>query len=379
MTPLPSDPLRIFISCGETSGDIHAAELLRSLRKYKPELSCDAMTGPALLAAGATRLHGIEELSVMGGTEILSAIPRALRMLTDIRRRLESARPAAIILVDAPEFNFRVAAMAHKLRIPVYYYISPKIWAWRTGRVHFLKKHIRKIISILPFEVDFYAGYGVNIDYVGSPLIDIIDPPSLDVISINDKHIGIMPGSRKKEISSLLPEFGLAARVLLKSHPDLKFLCLRAPNITESYLRSFWPEYIPLTLIEPEERYRAIKSCAIVLAASGTATLECAIIGTPTIAAYKLSRLSYAVAKRLVKVRWMSLANLIFKETVMPELLQDDACGANMAKLAAGWLSNPKALAENREKLLGLREMLGPPGSADRAAAVILQDLGCTL
>ncbi len=374
-----NDPLRIFISCGETSGDIHAAELLRSLRKYKPDLSCDAVTGPALLAAGAARLHGIEELSVMGGTEILSAIPRALRMLADIRRQLENTRPAAVILVDAPEFNFRVAAMAYKLGIPVYYYISPKIWAWRTGRVHFLKKHIRKIISILPFEVDFYARYGVQIDYVGNPLIDLIDPPSLDAIPVNNKRIGIMPGSRKKEISSLLPEFGLASRILLKSHPDLEFLCLRAPNITEAYLRSFWPEDIPLTLIEPAERYRAIKSCALVLAASGTATLECAIIGTPTIAAYKLSRFTYEVGKRLIKVRWMSLANLILEETVLPELVQDDADGANIANLAAEWLNNPEALAQNRGKLVGLREMLGPPGAADRAAAVILRDLGFTL
>lgn len=376
MTEQPSKPWHIFISCGEASGDIHAAELLRALRKKKPGLACTALAGPALLSAGVTRLHGIEELSVMGGTEILSAIPRALRLLADIRRHLKNLRPAAVILVDAPEFNFRVAAMAHKLSIPVYYYISPKVWAWRTGRVRFLKKYVRKIISILPFEVNFYARHGMSVEYVGNPLVDIIDLPSFDVVPINDTHIGIMPGSRKKEISSLLPEFGKAAQILLKKDPDLQFLCLRAPNIGADYLREFWPKDVPLRLIEPEQRYRAIKSCRLMLAASGTATLECALIGTPTIAAYKLSWLTYTLGKRLVKVHWVSLANIIFQDAVLPELLQDEASGEGIAALAAQWLNDPARLTANRKKLAELRELLGPPGAADRAAAAILGDLG---
>ncbi len=371
-----ASPLRLFISCGEPSGDIHAAALLEALRKRRPDLTCSAMAGPSLRAAGIVEIHAIEELSVMGFTEIFSTIPRALRMLADIKHHLKTTRPAAVILIDAPEFNFRVARIAHELGIPAYYYISPKLWAWRAGRVRFLKKYVRKIISILPFEVDFYARYGVEVEYVGNPLVDLIVLPLLGSVPTNENHIGIMPGSRKKEIDSLLPEFGRAAQILRENNPDLFFLCLRAPNVNADRLRALWPASVPMTVIEPEERYRAIKSCNFIIAASGTATLECALIGTPTIAAYKLSKLTYTLGKMMVKARWMSLANLIFEETVLPELLQEEADGPNVAALAARWLAEPEITRKIRRKLAALPDRLGPPGAADRAAAVILRDLG---
>lgn len=376
MSRTANQPPSLFISCGEPSGDIHAAALLLSLRKCRPDLICGALAGPSLRAAGVNEVRGIEELSVMGFTEVLSALPRALRMLGDIRRHLKNSRPNAVILVDAPEFNFRVARIAHELNIPAYYYISPKIWAWRTGRVHFLRKYVRKIISILPFEVGFYAKYGMSVDYVGNPLVDIIDLPALEAVALDPNNIGIMPGSRKKEIDFLLPEFGLAARLLRQSNPDLEFLCLRAPNVSADRLRELWPPDVPLRLIEPEERYQAMKSCNLVIAASGTATLECALIGTPTIAAYKVSKLTYSLGKLVVKARWMSLANWIFEETVLPELLQEEATGANVAAIAASWLTEPKIAQGIRQKLSALRDLLGPPGATDRAAGIILRDLG---
>ena len=372
-TPTPG---RVFISCGEPSGDIHAAALLSALRKQRPDLKCDALAGPSLRAAGVYELHGIEQLSVMGFTEVFSAIPRALRILADIKRHLSAVRPDAVILVDAPAFNFRVARSAYELGIPVYYYISPKIWAWRTNRVHFLKKYVRKIISILPFEVEFYARYGVTVDYVGNPLVDIIDLPALNAVPVNEHHIGIMPGSRKKEIDALLPEFGRAAQILHQTSPALTFLCLRAPNVDANRLRALWPPAVPLRIIEPEERYAAIKSCQLMLAASGTATLECALIGTPTVVAYKLSGLTYSLGKMVVKVPWVSLANLIFAEAVLPELLQEEADGPNVAALAARWLAEPEITRGIRRKLATLPDKLGPPGAADRAATIILQDLG---
>ena len=183
----------LFISCAEPSGDLQAAELLRNLKIHRPDLTCSSLAGPGLRALGAAQLHDIKEMSVMGATEVLSALPRILRILRDVARHLEKERPAAVILVDAPDFNFRVAKIAHKLNIPAYYYISPKIWAWRTGRALFLKKYTRKIISILPFETDFYAQFGMDIDYVGNPLVDIIDLPALDSIPVQNNLIGIMP------------------------------------------------------------------------------------------------------------------------------------------------------------------------------------------
>ena len=190
----------IWINAGELSGDMQAAALLTALREREPELAAIGMGGPNLARAGQKNLFRVESLSVMGIMEVLTALPRALHMLSRIKKEMARLRPDAVVLVDAPEFNFRVAKIAHGLGIPVYYFIPPKIWAWRTGRVRFLQRYVKRLFCILPFEPAFYAKHGVQVDYIGNPLVDMVNWPELKKIEPIKGRIGLMPGSRRKEV-----------------------------------------------------------------------------------------------------------------------------------------------------------------------------------
>ena len=372
----------IWINAGELSGDMHGQALLKALRARKPGIMAVGMGGMYLDNAGMLTLQRVEDLSVMGATEVLTALPRALRMLDAIRKELSSLKAAgkidAVVLIDAPDFNFRVAKIAAGLDIPVYYYIPPKVWAWRTGRVHFLERYVRKIFCILPFEPAFYQSHGLSpeqISFVGNPLVDMVNWAELQHIEPLPRRVGIMPGSRRAEVHSLMPLFGATARLLRTARPDLEFCCLRAPNVAESTLRALWPQDIPLTMLEPETRYQAMRSCACILAASGTATLETALAGTPTLLAYRVSNITYTLGKRVIKVPWVGLPNLILNREVFPECLQQDANPEHMASIVGTWLDEPDRLEAVRAELGRIRELCGPPGSTGRAAELLLQAL----
>lgn len=365
----------IWINAGELSGDMQAAALLTALREREPQLMASGMGGPNLARAGQQNLLRVESLSVMGIAEVLTALPRALRMLARIKRELASLRPDAVVLVDAPEFNFRVAKIAHGLGIPVYYFIPPKVWAWRTGRVRFLRRFVRRLFCILPFEAAFYERYGIAVDYIGNPLVDMVNWPHLQGVAPIKGRIGLMPGSRRKEVEVLLPRFGRAARLLLNQGRDLTFRCLRAPNMAEETLRALWPADIPVTFEAPDERYEAMRRCQCLLAASGTATLEAALAGTPTVVSYRVAPLSALVGRWLIKVKWVSLPNLILGRELFPELLQDHATPEAMAAQIAAWLDTPAQLDAVRAGTDEVRRRCGQPGSAGRAAQKLLEAL----
>ncbi len=365
----------IWINTGEVSGDLHGAHLLEAFKKLVPDVRAMGMGGRFLREAGQEALLRVEDLSVMGFTEVLGHLPKSLRMWRRIRADLTARRPDAVILIDAPAFNFRVASIARDLGIPVYYYISPKVWAWREGRVAFLKSHVKRLFCIFPFEKSFYAKHGMDVDYVGNPLLDMLDFAALDAIAPEPNRIALMPGSRKKEVRALMAEFGGAARLLLAKRPDLEFECMAAPSMNEDFLRSFWPTDIPLTIRPPEVRYQALRRCAAVLAASGTATLETALLGVPTAATYKGSALSAWIVRRVIRVRYVSLANLIFDAPVIPELLQEEAVASVMAKTIGQWLDFPEQRAIMLARFTELRELLGPSGAASRVARRILEDI----
>jgi len=365
----------IWISAGEASGDIHAASLLTALRGLEPGLQALGMGGPALTAAGCDVRFPMRLISLVGLTEVLSGLPRILKLLGQVKRELIETKPRAIILIDCPDFHFRVARMAKKLGIPVYYYVSPQVWAWRSGRVEFLRRFTRKVLCILPFEKDFYASRGMDVDYVGHPLMDQLPLAELDALPPDPNLLGLLPGSRRKEISTLLPEFAQAALLLRREFPDLRVALARAPGLDPEYLRSFLPPELPVAIIEPGDRYRLMRTSRVLLAASGTVTLEAALIGTPTVVAYRLSALSYAIGKRVIQVKWASLANLIMNREVLPELLQDKAEATLLAAQLRPWIADDAALDAARKDLAGLRERVGGPGAADRAAGIILNDL----
>ncbi|MBQ4132946.1 MAG: lipid-A-disaccharide synthase [Desulfovibrionaceae bacterium] len=388
----------IWVSAGELSGDMHAADLVEALHLRCPELSFRGIAGPCLRercivrrgfttdptvftshgteggTPGFSELFGIEQLSIMGGTEVLSALPRIFKMWAAIRRDLAVQRPLAVILVDAPDFNFKIAKMAHQLDIPVYYYISPKIWAWRSGRANFLKRHVRRVLSILPFETEFYRGFGMDVPYVGNPLVAAMNLPVLDEVAAVPGRIGLMPGSRKKEINALMPLFARAARLILSVRPDVSFHCIQAPGIETEMLRGLWQSDIPLMLEPAAERYRFMSSCDCILAASGTATLECALAGTPTVVSYKLSALTGFLAARLLNVRFVSLPNLIMNREVFPELLQQKARPELMAEHILHWLNDEQAREKVAADLQEIRRRLGSMSAPEEAARIILND-----
>ncbi len=417
----------IWVSVAELSGDMHAAELVAALHRQRPYLLFRGIAGPGLrqlcseagsrltsvetgystapvgsAASGVStpltesvlacppsvspalagtvaapqffELFGIEQLSIMGGTEVLSALPRIFRMWAAIRRDFVRRRPAALIVVDAPDFNFKIVKMAHSLGIPVYYYISPKIWAWRSGRARFLKRHVRKILSILPFEPQFYRNFGMTVPYVGNPLVAAMDLPALDKIEVVPGRIGLMPGSRKKEVNTLLPLFARAAALVRQVRPDTVFHCIQAPGIAAATLLRLWQSDIPLVLEPAEERYRFMSSCDCILAASGTAVLECALAGAPTVVTYKLSALSGYLAAKLLNVRFVSLPNLIMDREVFPELLQYNARPELMAEWILRWLNEPEARRDVELDLQEIRNRLGSLSAPNEAARIILED-----
>ncbi len=366
---------RIWINSAELSGDMHGAGLLKALRTLAPGLEFSGMGGPHLRAAGLDCRFNTEALSVMGITEVLGRLPRIFKMLRGIEHALKTLRPAAVVVIDAPDFHFRVIHAARRLDIPVYYYISPKVWAWRPERARFIKANVRRLLSILPFEREFYRKYGLETDYVGNPLLDSLDLAALDKISPISGQIGFMPGSRRSEVRALMPRFAAAAQILAATRPGLSFHCARAPGLEEAFLRAFWPADLPLTLREPDSRYTFMRECALIIAASGTAALETALAGTPTLVTYKVSALSGLVGRLLIKVPYVSLPNIILNRPIFPELLQNDCRPENIARRALDWLDSPNTLQNIRTDLNQLRQILGGPGAARRAAKLILQDL----
>lgn len=365
----------VWISAGEASGDMHGALLAKALKALDPTLAIVGMGGPAMQEAGCRTLFPMRLVSVLGGTEVLAALPRILKLFWQTRRAFRELAPAAVVVIDCPEIHFRVARIAHKLGIPAYYYVCPQVWAWRTHRVRLIQRDFRKALCILPFEQEFYARHGCDAQYVGNPLLDQLPLAELDALPVEPGRIGILPGSRKKEIAALLPEFAKAARFLRETRPDLRFSLFRAPGIEAGYLRSLWPADLPVDLVEPGVRYQCMRACELLFAASGTATLESALIGTPTIVAYRLSRLSFAIARRIIRVKFVSLPNLILDSEVFPELLQERASGLVIADIARALLADGTALASMRGKLAQLRRMMGEPGVPAHAARIILRDL----
>ncbi|MCT4627243.1 lipid-A-disaccharide synthase [Halodesulfovibrio sp.] len=366
---------KIWINAGETSGDLHGGKLMEAIAAIAPDTEFCGMGGQEMRAKGLDAVLRVEDLSVMGFTEVFGKLFDILKMLRKIKHELAQRKPDAVILIDAPEFNFRVAKYAYNLGIPVYYYISPKLWAWRTGRAKFIAKHVKRLFSILPFEVEFYRQFNMEIDYIGNPLVDVIDWASIDHITPEKNKIGILPGSRKKEIEALMPQFSQAASIMVQENPELEFHCIQAPGISQERLRELWTSPVPLQIHSPENRYSFMRSCLMLIAASGTVTLESALVGTPTLITYQLSKLTFFLGTKIIKVPYVGLPNLIMNREVFPELLQEDANGDVVAQRALAWINTTGKLDAIRKDLEVLRSKVGKPGAANRAAKLIIEDL----
>ncbi len=376
---------QVLVIAGEASGDIHAADFVRHLQQLRPGIRVSAVGGQNLKASGADIIVRNSELSVVGLVEVISHFGPVIRAYRRVVEWLENQRPSLLVLVDFPEFNLMVAARARKLGIPVFYYISPQIWAWRQGRVKRIKRLVDRMAVILPFEKEFYSKYGFDVDFVGHPLLDSVHsrmsraafcqkysiPPSRSIVCL-------MPGSRLGEIRRHIKLF-METAVLLRDRlgENVEFFLPVAPGLQQEAedeivdrIDELSRSGGPLVRILHDAAHEAMASAGLVIAASGTVTLEAAILNTPMIVTYRISPLTYLVGQRLVKVKWVSLVNLIAGREVVPEMLQDQARPENIARKAIELLENRSA----REQMIqGLQEtvrLLGEPGAAARAAAI---------
>ena len=372
---------------GEASGDMHGANLVRAMLARNPDLRFCGMGSAELQRAGVELLYDAAKLAVVGAIEVLSHLGDILRARRTLVERMQHHRPSLLILIDYPDFNLLLAKKAKKLGIPIFYYISPQVWAWRSGRVHSIKRLTDRVAVILPFEQAFYARHGMQVDFVGHPLMDSVKPGlspiefrALHGIEPTRKLVGLLPGSRRKEIAALLPDFLAAAELLTKDQAlDYTFLIPQAPTITRSLLEEHglaaWNNRLDYRVIT-EDRYAMMAACDAAVAASGTVILELAILGIPTVATYRISRHTYWMGKLLIRnVRFFSLVNLIGERLIIPELLQDAANPEQIAKELHKMLEDERARELILAGLLEVRKRLGAPGASDRAATVALEIL----
>jgi lipid-A-disaccharide synthase len=373
-------PPEIFISAGEVSGDLHAAAVLHALRRHRTDLVAWGVGGPRLSAAGQRQTAGIEQLSLVGISEVLPRLGSIIALLRRLKRELAARRPAVVVLVDAPDFNLRLAESAHALGLRVVYFITPQVWAWRRGRLDDIRRTVDLALCILPFEEPFFREAGVRAEYVGNPLVDTVrpsaPPPALrEELDLDPSRpvIALLPGSRGTEIRALLPALLGGARLLDRRAPRPQFVVPVASPALREALAPLTAARLDVRIVDGRS-WDCLAAADAAVVASGTATLEAALIGTPSVTVYRISAVSYAIARRLVSARWASLPNLLLGEEAVTELLQRECNPARIAAEVGRLLDDPAAALRLREKYGKVRTLLGPGGAAKRAADSIARE-----
>lgn len=369
------------IVAGEASGDMHGARLVAAMRELAPDLAVCGIGGPALAAQGVEILYDSARLAVVGIVEVISHFRFIREAMQTIEKRLREQPPRVLILIDYPDFNLMLAKKAKRLGIPVFYYISPQVWAWRSGRVKTIKKLVDLLAVILPFEKEFYKKHGLEVDFVGHPLLDSVQTTRTRSDFLQDlgldpesNLIGILPGSRRREIAVMLPLFLEAAKLLREQLTKPVFVLPLAPTLSEDDLLAHGlAEAGVEVLVLYENRYEVMAACNAVMAASGTVSLELAILNVPMVVSYRVSPLTYFLGRRLIKVKYASLVNLVADREVVPELLQDEASPEKIAKATMRLVVNQTERARLLAGLAEVRQRLGGTGASTRAARLALE------
>ena len=374
-----NDP-KVMMVAGEASGDLHCAHLAEKLKELCPSLTLFGMGGKLMVQAGVQIDYDISDLSVMGITEVLGKLPIVLSRLKGLKSLIDQRKPDVIVLVDFPDFNIRLLPFAHSRKVPVIYYIPPKAWAWRKKRAYILAKYTSAIASIFPFEAKVYKEVGANVHYVGHPLLDITKP-SLSKAETYEKFgldsykpiIGLMPGSRRKEIKKLLQVMIDSAQMIGYEIPDCQFILPVAQTIPRDMIPDLTDP--PVTIIDSTDVYNMMNITDLIIMASGTATLEAAFMLTPMIVIYKVSGISFMVMSRLVNpdIKSTALPNIIAGKMIVPELLQDKASSENISGIAIRILKNPDELVGQKDELKKVCEQMGEPGAVERTARLVLE------
>lgn len=364
----------IFIVSGEDSGDLHGAALMQRLKQMIPGLYFSGMGGVRMKSEG---LFGLDsrEVSVVGIVEVLSKLVKILRSMSSLKGELRTDHFDAVVLIDFPDFNLRIAKEAKRLGIPVIYYISPQVWAWRKGRLAKIASVVDKMLVVFPFEVSLYRQAGVDVEYVGHPLVDIVNCPLTKEearagmsIGPDEISVALLPGSRTGEVKRLLgPMVRAAAIISKKSKKTVRFLLPAAHGVDDRLLKKLIGASGVRINIVREKMYEALRASEAAIVASGTATLETALIGTPQVIVYRMSPVSYAIAKSLIKLEHAGLPNIVAERTVVPELIQNDATPERMAEEVLSMLEGEKreAMLEGYDEI---RKNLGRGGATERVA-----------
>ncbi|RYY55720.1 MAG: lipid-A-disaccharide synthase [Chitinophagaceae bacterium] len=362
--------MRYYLIAGEASGDLHGGNLVREIRKLDQEAELRSWGGDKMQAAGAELVKHYRELAFMGFTEVLMNLRTIFRNLAFCKEDILAWKPDAIVLIDYPGFNLRIAKWAKQQGIRVIYYISPQVWAWKEGRVRSMKQTIDKMLVILPFEKEYYKNkWDWDVEYVGHPLVEVIDEAAAQPLSpLSDKPIiALLPGSRKQEILKKLP-------VMLEvSHlfPAYQFIVAKAPGLDGSFYDELLKPYNNVSYVS-DQTYPLLLQAKAALVTSGTATLETALFRVPEVVCYKGSAVSYQIARRVIKVKYISLVNLIMDRLVVKELIQDQLTAANIRNELSQLLEDPK----RRQQLAGdyaqLHDLLSQGGHASSKAAALV-------
>lgn len=367
--------MKYYIISGEASGDLHASNLMRHLKKKDADMKVRAWGGDLMQAQGATLVKHYKELAFMGFLEVLLNLKTILGNIRLCKKDILDYQPDALILVDYPGFNMRIAKFAKKYNIPVYYYISPQVWAWKKNRVYDIKKYVTKLYAILPFEKDFYAQYDYEVEYLGHPLLDAVSNYRKEHSSDENQWkkegrplVALLPGSRIQELKKMLPKM-LAVE---KQFPQCDFVIAGVESLGEEFYQSFLKDS-NITLVF-NKTYQLFEEADAALVSSGTATLETALFNVPQVVCYQTSWLSYKIAKMLVDIKYISLVNLISDQEIVKELIQEDLSVSNMVA-ELGRVLSVEGVAEMQTQYADLRTLLGGTGASERVAYSVFNDL----
>ena len=369
---------KILLVAGEVSGDLHGSHLVEAIQRIEPEVQFLGVGGEGLKKRGVKLLYPAHSLSVVGLTEVFIKLPSILEALQRLKKSLDQERPDLIILIDFPDFNLRLAKIAHRRGIPILYYISPQVWAWRPKRIKLIARLVKKMVVLFPFEVPLYEAAGVDVEWVGHPLLDIVKPTlpkekAFQQFGLDPKRrtIGLLPGSRLHEVERLLPSLLASAHLLQKEIPDLQFIIPLAPGIPKTILSSQMKNIsVPVKVVEGFT-YDVMNLSELLITASGTATLEGAILGKPMIIIYRVSFLSYWIGRALIRVDHIGLVNLVAEKEIAPELIQKDVTPQRIADEAFRLLRDPILSRKMTESMGEVRQKLGEPGAAQRVARIV--------
>jgi lipid-A-disaccharide synthase len=369
----------IMISCGEPSGDLYAGALAQELRGLEPAVRVTGFGGEHLREAGAVLVGDFRGLTVTGLVEVLRVLPRSWRMYRRLLREAAERRPDVFVAIDFPDFNCRVASGLRRLGVPIVYYVSPQVWAWRGGRLRTLKALVDEMLVIFPFEEDIYRQAGVPVQFVGHPLVDLAragqDRASfLTAIGLEPgaPTVALLPGSRPNELREILPGLVRAAALIAARLPRAQFVLARAPNLDDSLLAPMAGSGLRAAAVVERQTDDALASSDVALAASGTATVQAALHGCPMVIVYRLAPLTYRLGRPFVHVDTFGMVNLVAGRQIMPELIQDAFTPEAVAREALDLLTNRERAAEARAGLRVVCDRLGGHGASRRAAEAVL-------